>query len=183
MPCQQPVRPLPSRGSRSVPNYCDLRRHRLAPRFLPRAGRGTVDAAHTAAGRERNGVRRQGAMANRSGAVRGRATSQGEQPSRRSLGPTCHIRAGDGTMTQVKLADLKALFVKSIEGDSAHVDGHDIAPVDPRLRGSSSSRSPFATGRDLGLCMRYPPQAAGTPSSSPWTRTATTCASSSTATS
>lgn len=74
--------------------------------------------------------------------------------------PTCHIRAGDGTMTQVKLADLKALFfVKSIEGDSAHVDGHDIAPVDPRLRGSKLVEVTFRDGEKIvGLCMRYPPK-------------------------
>ena len=74
--------------------------------------------------------------------------------------PTCHIREADGTMTQVKLADLKALFfVKSTEGDSAHVDGRDIAPVDPRLRGSRLVEVSFRDGEKIvGLCTRFPPK-------------------------
>lgn len=74
--------------------------------------------------------------------------------------PTCHIRAGDGTMTQVKLADLKALFfVKSLHGDAKHVEGRDIAPVDPRLRGSKLVEVTFRDGEKLvGLSMRFPPK-------------------------
>lgn len=74
--------------------------------------------------------------------------------------PKFHIRGTDGTMTQVALADLKALFfVKSMDGDSAHVEGREIAPVDPRLRGSRLLEVTFRDGETIvGLCMRYPPK-------------------------
>lgn len=74
--------------------------------------------------------------------------------------PKFHIRGTDGTMTQVALADLKALFfVKSMDGDSEHVEGREIAPVDPRLRGSRLLEVTFRDGETIvGLCMRYPPK-------------------------
>lgn len=73
--------------------------------------------------------------------------------------PKCHIRTADG-MHEVLLADLKALFfVKSLEGDAKHVEGQEIAPVDPRLRGSKLVEVAFRDGETLrGLCMRYPPK-------------------------
>jgi hypothetical protein len=73
--------------------------------------------------------------------------------------PKFHIRGDDGTMQPVLLSDLKALFfVKSFDGDSAHVDAQEIAPVDPRLRGSRLVELTFADGEKIvGLCQRYPP--------------------------
>ena len=41
---------------------------------------------------------------------------------------------------------------------SAHVEGRDIAPVDPRLRGSRLLEVTFHDAEAIvGLCMRYPP--------------------------
>lgn len=74
--------------------------------------------------------------------------------------PRCHLRGADGSMTPVQLAELKALFfVKSLDGDSAHVEGGDIASTDPRLRGSKLVEVTFHDGeRVVGLSVRYPPK-------------------------
>lgn len=74
--------------------------------------------------------------------------------------PKFHVRQDDGTMTQVVLADLKALFfVKSLDGNSAHVEGQEIDAVDPRLRGSRVVEVTFHDGEKIvGLCTRYPPK-------------------------
>ncbi|MEP7382039.1 MAG: hypothetical protein ABI910_10155 [Gemmatimonadota bacterium] len=73
-----------------------------------------------------------------------------------------HVRSDDESMTQVLLAELKALFfVKSLDGDAAHVEGQEIAPVDPRLRGSRVIEVTFHDGEKIvGLCTRYPPKGA-----------------------
>lgn len=70
-----------------------------------------------------------------------------------------HVRGDDGVMTQVQLTDLKALFfVKSLTGDPDHVEGDEIAPVDPRLRGSRLVELTFHDGETIvGLCTRFPP--------------------------
>lgn len=62
-------------------------------------------------------------------------------------------------MIEVKLRDLKALFfVKSLDGDSARIDGDDIADDDPRLRGAHLVEVKFKDGeRIVGLAMRFPP--------------------------
>lgn len=74
--------------------------------------------------------------------------------------PRCHLRGVDGTMTPVQLSELKALFfVKSLDGNAAHVEGGDIATTDPRLRGSRLVEVTFQDGeRMVGLCTRYPPK-------------------------
>jgi len=74
--------------------------------------------------------------------------------------PLCHVREAGGTMTQVALADLKALFfVKTLDGDSAHVEGQAIGDADPRLRGSKLVEVTFRDGETLrGLSVRYPPK-------------------------
>lgn len=84
-----------------------------------------------------------------------KGTSLDVDPAR----PKCHIRTADG-MHEVTLADLKALFfVKSLDGDATHVEGREIAPVDPRLRGSKLVEVTFRDGEKLvGLSMRFPPK-------------------------
>jgi hypothetical protein len=73
--------------------------------------------------------------------------------------PTCHVRAPDRTVMEVKLADLKALyFVKSLTGDPAHQDAQAIDPADARGRGAFRIAITFADGEQLvGLTVRYPP--------------------------
>lgn len=74
--------------------------------------------------------------------------------------PKFHVREDDGTMTQVLLSELKALFfVKSLDGNSEHVEGQEIDAVDPRLRGSRVLEVTFHDGEKIvGLCTRYPPK-------------------------
>lgn len=76
--------------------------------------------------------------------------------------PKFHVREDDGTMTQVLLTELKALFfVKSLDGNSEHVEGQEIDAVDPRLRGSRVLEVTFQDGEKIvGLCTRYPPKGA-----------------------
>lgn len=76
--------------------------------------------------------------------------------------PKFHVREDDGTMTQVLLSELKALFfVKSLDGNSEHVEGQEIDAVDPRLRGSRVLEVTFQDGETIvGLCTRYPPKGA-----------------------
>ncbi|MGQ0765655.1 MAG: DUF6982 domain-containing protein [Gemmatimonadota bacterium] len=73
--------------------------------------------------------------------------------------PTCHVRTEDGSMVEIALKDLKALFfVKSLDGDSAHVDGDTISDEDARLRGAHLVEVRFHDNeRIVGLAMRYPP--------------------------
>jgi hypothetical protein len=73
--------------------------------------------------------------------------------------PRCHIRVADGTMAEVQLAELKALFfVKSTEGDPAREDKKGIAATDPRLRGARLVEVTFSDGeRIVALSSHYPP--------------------------
>lgn len=73
--------------------------------------------------------------------------------------PNCHVRTADGDMVEVELKDLKALFfVKTLDGNKAHVEGDAIIPSDPRLRGAKLVEIKFYDGeRIVGLAMRYPP--------------------------
>lgn len=73
--------------------------------------------------------------------------------------PNCHVRTAEGAMVEVELKDLKALFfVKSLDGNAAHVEGDNIAATDPRLRGAKLVEVKFHDGeRVVGLAMRYPP--------------------------
>jgi len=73
--------------------------------------------------------------------------------------PTCHIRSPEGKVTEVKLAQLKALyFVRSLAGDPARQEGITIEPDDARGRGAYRIALTFADGEQLvGLTVRYPP--------------------------
>jgi hypothetical protein len=72
--------------------------------------------------------------------------------------PLCHIRTEEGTMVEVRLLDLKALFfVRSLVGDSERNDAHHISPTDARLRGARLVEVTFKDGeRITALTMRYP---------------------------
>ena len=73
--------------------------------------------------------------------------------------PTCHVRQSDGAMVEVRLADLKALFfVKSLEGNSKHDEGAEVATGDRRTHGSAVLVLTFEDGEKL-VCLsnRYPP--------------------------
>lgn len=73
--------------------------------------------------------------------------------------PTCHVRTESGSMEEVALKDLKALFfVKSLDGNAGHVDGAEISADDARLRGAHLVEVRFHDNeRIVGLAMRYPP--------------------------
>jgi hypothetical protein len=73
--------------------------------------------------------------------------------------PRCHVRTADGTMVEIALAELKALFfVKSLEGDPDHVEAHEVPPGDPRLRGGRLVEIGFRDGEKIvGIATRYPP--------------------------
>ena len=62
-------------------------------------------------------------------------------------------------MVEIALDDLKALFfVRSLSGDAKHIEGKEIAPVDPRLRGTRLIEVTFNDGETLvGLATRFPP--------------------------
>jgi hypothetical protein len=63
--------------------------------------------------------------------------------------PSCHVRSPDGKVTEVKLAQLKALyFVKSLAGDPAPRRS-TIRPADARGRGAFRIAITFADGRTL----------------------------------
>ncbi len=72
---------------------------------------------------------------------------------------TCHVRAVDGVMHAVRLAELKALFfVKSLDGNPAHDEAMTVAPADPRTRGAHLVEVRFKDGERLvALANRYPP--------------------------
>jgi hypothetical protein len=73
--------------------------------------------------------------------------------------PTIHVRTSDGKMTEVRLADLKALFfVKTLEGDAAHNEAMSAAATDPRARGSHLVEMRFRDGERLvAFANRFPP--------------------------
>jgi hypothetical protein len=73
--------------------------------------------------------------------------------------PTCHIRTAEGSMVEVVMRDLKALFfVKSLEGDAKRNDAQQPDAADPRLRGAKLVELVFRDDERLvGMIMRYPP--------------------------
>lgn len=73
--------------------------------------------------------------------------------------PTIHGRTSDRKMTEVRLAELKALFfVKSLDGDSTHAEAMSAVPADPRSRGSHLVELRFRDGERLvAFANRYPP--------------------------
>jgi len=73
--------------------------------------------------------------------------------------PTCHVRPATGPALEVNLSELKALFfVRTLEGNSAHDEGRDPDPKDPRSRGMAMVSLRFADGETIvGLTIRYPP--------------------------
>lgn len=73
--------------------------------------------------------------------------------------PTCHVRPTTGPALEVNLSELKALFfVRTLEGNSAHDEGRDPDPKDPRSRGMAMVSLRFADGETIvGLTIRYPP--------------------------
>jgi hypothetical protein len=74
--------------------------------------------------------------------------------------PTFHVRTADGSMTQVALTDLKALFfVRSLDGNPAHGDARDIADDDARRRGTRLVEAVFRDDeRIVGLAVQFPPR-------------------------
>jgi hypothetical protein len=73
--------------------------------------------------------------------------------------PTCHVRAPAGTVSEVRLEDLKALFfVRTWEGNPAYREATDPDPADVRARGTTVVTLRFADGETIvGLTIRYPP--------------------------
>ena len=73
--------------------------------------------------------------------------------------PKCHVRTPEGTMVDVTLADLKALFfVKNLDGNPMRPDANSIENSDPRLRGSRLVQVTFHDGEKIvALATRYPP--------------------------
>ena len=73
--------------------------------------------------------------------------------------PLCHVRTPEGTMVQVALAELKALFfVKNLDGNKLRPDANAIAGTDPRLRGARLVEVKFHDGeRIVAMATRYPP--------------------------
>jgi hypothetical protein len=73
--------------------------------------------------------------------------------------PSCHVRTADGTMHEVRFAELKALFfVKSLDGDPSHNESSTVSESDPRVRGSHVIEFRFRDGERLvALANRYPP--------------------------
>ncbi|MEO8200647.1 MAG: hypothetical protein ABI679_09025 [Gemmatimonadota bacterium] len=73
--------------------------------------------------------------------------------------PTCHVRPDTGAVMEVRLADLKALFfVKTLEGNSKHDEGAEVATGDRRTHGSAMIVLTFEDGEKLTcLTNRFPP--------------------------
>lgn len=73
--------------------------------------------------------------------------------------PTCHVRPPGGKVAEVKLADLKALFiVKSLEGNPAHDEATTFDAEDRRSAGSTKVEIRFQDGERLvGFTNRFPP--------------------------
>ena len=72
---------------------------------------------------------------------------------------SCHVRASGGPAVEVKLADLKALYlVRDLEGDPGRHESIRVTPGDSRLHGSTLVTLQFPDGEKLvGLMNRYPP--------------------------
>jgi len=71
-----------------------------------------------------------------------------------------HVRPAQGPAIEVSLNDLKALFfVRSLDGDAARNDAHELADGDVRGRGSMVVRLGFADGESItGLTIAWPPR-------------------------
>lgn len=73
--------------------------------------------------------------------------------------PTCHVRPPGAKVTDVKLADLKALyFVKTFDGNSKHHEGSAFDAGDRRSAGSTKVQVTFEDGEQVvGFTNRFPP--------------------------
>ena len=73
--------------------------------------------------------------------------------------PTFHVRPPTKVNTEIRLAELKALFfVRDLTGDPDRNDGHELEADDARARGAQPIEVEFADGeRIVGLTVRYPP--------------------------
>ncbi|HSJ65381.1 MAG TPA: hypothetical protein VK922_15925 [Gemmatimonadaceae bacterium] len=73
--------------------------------------------------------------------------------------PTFHIRPPTKSNTEVRLADLKALFfVRDLDGNPERVEAMELDAADARARGAHPIEVEFADGeRIVGLTVRYPP--------------------------
>lgn len=73
--------------------------------------------------------------------------------------PTFHIRPPAKANTEVRLAELKALFfVRDLGGNPDRVEGMELDSDDARARGAYPIEVEFADGeRIVGLTVRYPP--------------------------
>ncbi len=73
--------------------------------------------------------------------------------------PTCHVRPVGGKVTEVKLSELKALFlVKSLDGNPAHDEALIFEANDRRSSGSTKVAVIFQDGERLvGFTNRFPP--------------------------
>jgi hypothetical protein len=73
--------------------------------------------------------------------------------------PVCHVRQEQGSATEVKLRELKALFfVRSLEGDPSRTERNTPDFQDSRTRGSSVVALRFRDGEEIvGITLRYPP--------------------------
>ena len=72
---------------------------------------------------------------------------------------SCHVRSSGGPAVEVKLADLKALYlVRDLEGDPGRHESIQVTQGDSRLHGSTLVTLQFPDGEKLvGLMNRYPP--------------------------
>lgn len=73
--------------------------------------------------------------------------------------PTFHVRPPTQANTEIRLAELKALFfVRDLAGDPDRNDAHELETDDARARGAQPIEVEFADGeRIVGLTVRYPP--------------------------
>jgi hypothetical protein len=73
--------------------------------------------------------------------------------------PLCHLKTDDGTVIEVKLADVKALFfVKTSTGRPHYNDGTEPVAGDSRLVGAKRVRVTFGDAETIvGLMHRFPP--------------------------
>jgi hypothetical protein len=76
--------------------------------------------------------------------------------------PTCHVRPAGSKVVEVKLSELKALFlVKSLDGNSAHDEALTFEANDRRSSGSTKIEVVFQDGERLvGFTNRFPPNRA-----------------------
>jgi hypothetical protein len=73
--------------------------------------------------------------------------------------PTCHVRPPAGAVVEVKLAELKALFlVKTLEGNSQHDENLMVPRGDRRSHGTTIVEVRFEDNERLvGFTNRFPP--------------------------